>query len=109
MVAGKIPGRPLLNPPFLPGSGSDQQWLLTLLTLKVACCLQSLLVVEAISVFTQGQDCIGRLWGRGSREMSHWLRALVPPPENLGSIPRTHIEAHNRLDIYASKTPMYIK
>lgn len=67
MVAGRIPGRPLLNPPFLPGSGSDQQWLLTLLTLKVACCLQSLLVVRSHQCFYTGTRLHWKTLGRGKQ------------------------------------------
>jgi hypothetical protein len=33
----------------------------------------------------------------GAREMAQWLRALTALPEVLGSIPSTHMEAHNHL------------
>ena len=51
--------------------------------------------------------------------MVQWLRALAALPEDPGSIPRTHMAAHNGLllqfqgirhaDIYVSKAPMHIK
>ena len=33
----------------------------------------------------------------GAGEMPQWLRALAAPSKDLGSIPSTHMEAHNYL------------
>ena len=33
----------------------------------------------------------------GAGEMAQWLRALTAPPEDLGSIPSTHMAAHSCL------------
>jgi hypothetical protein len=33
----------------------------------------------------------------GTREMAQWLRALIALVKDLGSIPSTHIMAHNHL------------
>ena len=38
-----------------------------------------------------------RLWGRGVKQMTQWLRALAVLLEVLGSIPRNHMVAHKRL------------
>jgi hypothetical protein len=36
-----------------------------------------------------------KIKGGGGREMTQWLRALAPLPENLGSVSSTHMEVHN--------------
>ena len=35
----------------------------------------------------------------GAGEKTQWLRALAALPENPGSIPRTHLVAHNLLEL----------
>ncbi|ERE81816.1 hypothetical protein H671_2g7892 [Cricetulus griseus] len=32
----------------------------------------------------------------GAEEMAQWLKALVTHPDDPGSVPSTHMEAHNR-------------
>jgi hypothetical protein len=112
IVAGRIPGSPLLKLPSLPGGGSNLQWVLTLLDLQGGA-YRAHLWSEAISVVTQGQGYALEEFEVGeAEERSQWfLRALAPLTEHLGSIPRTHMVVHNclQLDVYASKTPMYIK
>jgi hypothetical protein len=53
---------------------------------------------------------------QGPEETVQWLRALAAPPEDPGSIPSTHLAAHNLNSrgptpshIHAGKTPMHIK
>jgi hypothetical protein len=39
-----------------------------------------------------------KTWGwRGAGEMAQWLRALPALPKDMGSIPGTHMAAHNCL------------
>ena len=57
----------------------------------------------------------------GTGEMVQWLRALAPLPEDPGSIPSTHMAAHNGLTpvpkdlalshrhTHAGKTPLHTK
>ena len=49
----------------------------------------------------------------GVGEVAQWLRALAALPEDPGSIPSTHMTAHNvcsshtHTDMHADKTPMH--
>jgi hypothetical protein len=38
----------------------------------------------------------------GAEKMAQQLRALTLPPEDLSLIPRTHMEAHEYLELYSS-------
>jgi hypothetical protein len=36
--------------------------------------------------------------------MAQWLRALAALPEDLGSVPRTHVADHNHLELQLQST-----
>lgn len=42
---------------------------------------------------------MNRIKGVGAEEMTQWLGVLCAPPDDPGSIPRTHIEAQNCLQL----------
>jgi hypothetical protein len=41
-----------------------------------------------------------------ARETSQYLRVLTAPPEDSGSIPRTHLAADNRLELQNQEIPL---